>query len=190
MSANQGPPNEGPDSEAGIGREARSPAFPSASRSSARGLKKEGWSGLDIRNANNGAPPHYRILYLELRTRPMSREHARPQPPPGRQPPAGSRRYRGGPGAGRGHRPPNQAAPRPSWTPRTPTSPSQLPPGSHFYRALRNPGSGHKTAAFYPILTTNQEISKGPSSTCVPRSFPQFKVKKSAVWKIFKCADV
>ena len=47
-------------------------------------------SGLDIRNANNGAPPHYRILYLELRPRPMSREHARPQPP------AGSRRYGGG----------------------------------------------------------------------------------------------
>ena len=47
-------------------------------------------AGLDIRNANNGAPPHYRILYLELRSRPMGREHARPQPP------AGSRRYGGG----------------------------------------------------------------------------------------------
>jgi hypothetical protein len=50
-------------------------------------------AGLDIRNASNGAPPHYRTLYLELRRRPrsgpMSREHARPQPP------AGSRR-RGG----------------------------------------------------------------------------------------------
>jgi hypothetical protein len=32
----------------------------------------------------------YRILYLELRQRPMRREHARPQPP------AGSRRCGGG----------------------------------------------------------------------------------------------
>ena len=40
-----------------------------------------------IRNASNGAPPHYRTLHLELQPRPMSREHARPQSP------AGSRRY-------------------------------------------------------------------------------------------------
>jgi hypothetical protein len=90
---------------------------------------KEACASLDIRNANNGPPPHYRILYLELRRRPMSREHARPQPP------AGSRRYGGArgrgasPGAGRGHRPPNPAAQGPSWTPRSTPSPSQLPPG-------------------------------------------------------------
>jgi hypothetical protein len=48
-------------------------------------LKKEAFAGLDIRNANNGLPAHYRILYLELRQRPMSREHARPQPPAGKR---------------------------------------------------------------------------------------------------------
>jgi hypothetical protein len=49
--------------------------------------------GPDLRNANNGAPPHYRTLYLELRRRPavsMSRGHAQPQPS------ATSRRYGGG----------------------------------------------------------------------------------------------
>jgi hypothetical protein len=46
------------------------------------GLMKTLWAGLDIRNAKNGAPPHYRILYLELRRRPTSREPARPQPRP------------------------------------------------------------------------------------------------------------
>jgi hypothetical protein len=44
---------------------------------------------------DNGAPPHYRILHLELRPRPMAYEPrtedtARPQPP------ATSRRYGGG----------------------------------------------------------------------------------------------
>jgi hypothetical protein len=91
-------------------------------------------AGLDIRNANNGAPPQSgytqrRILYLELRPRPMIREHARPQPP------AGSRRCGGGaeepapvPGRvdGRGHRPPNPAAQESSWTPRTTPSLTQL----------------------------------------------------------------
>jgi hypothetical protein len=75
---------------------------------------------MDIRNANNGAPPHYRIPYLELRPGPMSREHVRSQPP------AGSRRYGGagaeepapGPVGVTGHRPPNSAAQGPSWTAR------------------------------------------------------------------------
>jgi hypothetical protein len=81
-------------------------------------------------NANNGAPPHYRILYLEreLRQRPMSRKHARPQSP------AGSRRCRGEEPAPvpvrRGHRPPNPAAQGPSWTPWTTSSSAQLLTGS------------------------------------------------------------
>jgi hypothetical protein len=102
-------------------------------------------AGLDIRNANNGAPPHYRVLYLELRQRPVSREHrTRAASAPGPRPPAASRRrpavlrtteegqgqrreQRGAsPGAGRGHhRPPNPAAQGPSWTP------DPGPPGPH-----------------------------------------------------------
>jgi hypothetical protein len=33
------------------------------------GHVKEAFAGLDMRNANNGAPYHYRSLYLELRQR-------------------------------------------------------------------------------------------------------------------------
>ena len=44
-------------------------------------LLKYGLAGLDIRNANLGRNAPCRGLYLELRLRPMSREHARPQLP-------------------------------------------------------------------------------------------------------------
>jgi hypothetical protein len=91
-------------------------------------VKEAPFAGLDIRNANNGAPPHYRILYLELRQRPVSREHARPQPP------AGSSRYGGEanepapvPVGVTGHR--TQRGQGPSWTPRTTLSPDQLTSG-------------------------------------------------------------
>jgi hypothetical protein len=46
---------------------------------------------------------------------------------PGRQPPVRGRGRGGSPGADRGHRPPNPAAQGPSWTPRTTSSPSQIP---------------------------------------------------------------
>jgi hypothetical protein len=65
---------------------------------------------------------------LELRARPMSREHALPAHTPGRQPPARGRGRRASPGAGRGHRPPYPAARGPSWTPRSTPSPSQPTP--------------------------------------------------------------
>jgi hypothetical protein len=64
---------------------------------------------------------------LELRLRPVSREHARPQTRP-----AGCRRYGGGTEepapvpVGGGHRPPNPAAQGPSWTP---PDPDQTQPG-------------------------------------------------------------
>jgi hypothetical protein len=38
-----------------------------------RGLKKRKALPVWIRNANNGAPRHYRILHLELRQRSVSR---------------------------------------------------------------------------------------------------------------------
>jgi hypothetical protein len=75
----------GPDLRRGVGLD-RHKTWPDYEN----GQVKEALAGLDIRNANNGALPHYRVLYLELRLGPMSREHARPQPP------AGSRRYGGG----------------------------------------------------------------------------------------------
>jgi hypothetical protein len=90
-------------------------------------------------------PPHYQILHLELRRRPTSREHARPQPP------AGSRRYGGGaeepapvpvPVGVTGHRPPNPAARGPSWTPRTTPSPTQLLAGPRGRTAANIAASG------------------------------------------------
>jgi hypothetical protein len=86
-------------------------------------------AGLDIRNAKNGAPPHYRILYLELRAATAYEPRTRAASAPGRQLPVRRRGRGASPGAGRGHRPPNPAAQGPSWTPRSTPSPSQLPPG-------------------------------------------------------------
>jgi hypothetical protein len=70
-----------------------------------------------------------RGMYLELRPRPMSREHARPQPP------AGSRRYGGGteepapvPVGVTGYRTQRSGQVGPPG-PRSTPSPSQLPPG-------------------------------------------------------------
>jgi hypothetical protein len=54
------------------------------------GLKKEACSGLKTRCQRMGRNAPCRGMYLELRNGPMSREHARPQPP------AGSRRCGGG----------------------------------------------------------------------------------------------
>jgi hypothetical protein len=91
--------------------------------------RKGGWAGLDIRNASNGAPPHYRTLHLELQPRPMSREHARPQSP------AGSRRY--GEGA-KGQR----SQPRCQWgSPATePSGPgAKLDPPDHAHPRLAPP---------------------------------------------------
>jgi hypothetical protein len=89
-------------------------------------LKKEGWAGLKTLCQRMRCFSACRGMYLELRPRPMSREHARPQQP------AGSRRYGGGaeepapvPVGVTGHR---TQRPRegPSWTPRTTPSPTQL----------------------------------------------------------------
>ena len=44
-------------------------------------LVKPALASFNIAVFDNRAQPHYRILYLELRLRPMSREHARPQLP-------------------------------------------------------------------------------------------------------------
>jgi hypothetical protein len=57
------------------------------------GLKKGGWAGLKALCQRMGRNAPCRGMYLELRPRPMSREHARPQPPA-----ATSRRYGGGAG--------------------------------------------------------------------------------------------
>jgi hypothetical protein len=121
-------------------------------------LKKEAFAGLDIRNANNGLPAHYRVLYLALRQRPMSREHARPRPP------AGSPRYGRGAeepapvpvGVGvTGHRTQRPRAQGPSWTPRTTPSPTQLLTGPRGRTGANNalPGSSDR-AAGHPIPCT------------------------------------
>jgi hypothetical protein len=67
--------------------------------------------------------------YLELRSRPMSREHARPQPGAEDRGARATSQPRCRPPPGRGHRPPNQAAQWrawPIWPPRTTPSPPQL----------------------------------------------------------------
>ena len=53
-------------------------------------MKKESVAGLKTLCQRTGCYSPCRGMYLELRNGPMSREHARPQPP------AGSRRYGGG----------------------------------------------------------------------------------------------
>jgi hypothetical protein len=86
------------------------------------GLKKGGWAGLKALCQRMRCYSACRILHLELRPRPMGREHARPQPPAGsrRQPPVRRRGRGASPGAGRGHRP------------RTEPSGGQVgPPGPH-----------------------------------------------------------
>jgi hypothetical protein len=66
-------------------------------------------------------PAHYRILYLELRQRPMSREHARPVRRAGRG---------ASPGAGRGHRGHRTQRPRGQVGPPGPHTPYPIQPSS------------------------------------------------------------
>jgi hypothetical protein len=85
--------------------------------------------------------------------RPMSREHARPQPPTGSRRYGGARGRGASPGAGRGHRPPNSAAQGPSRTPRTTPSPDQLPPGPRWcprWGKLSAPGLLDRAAGPHP----------------------------------------
>jgi hypothetical protein len=75
---------------------------------------------------------------------------------PGRQPPVRRRGRGASPGAGRGYRPPNPAAQRPSWTPRTTPSPTQLLTGPRG-RAVANiaaPGGPSDRAAGRPPAHT------------------------------------
>jgi hypothetical protein len=86
-------------------------------------LLKEALAGLDmpVRNANNGAPPHYRILYLELRQRtayePRTRAASAPRPAA-----AGGR-------GGRGARPPRCRSGSPAAEPSGPGA--KLGPPDH-----------------------------------------------------------
>jgi hypothetical protein len=148
-----------------------------------------------------GGAPH--AMYLELRRRPMSREHARPQPP------AGSRWYGRGAeeqrsGAGRGHRPPNPAAQGPSWAPRTTPSPTQLLTGPMGRTGANNspPGPSDRAAGQYSVppviillfiadlvFAAFERSVTPPPSRCPPLRTPLFgemgpvPCRHSAAWR-------
>jgi hypothetical protein len=126
------------------------------------GLKKEGWAGLDIRNANNGAPPRplpNPVLRAagtayEPRTRAVS---AGPRPAA-----AGTEEGQIGasPGAGRGHRPPNPAPSGPgAKLDPGPPGPAHPAPNPVPHCPL-DPGGERRTAERWPISNI---AAPGPS---------------------------